>query len=107
MQLSSLLAVFGHPDDESLAAGGTLAQHAEAGARTGVVTATWLPRHNERPSSLMRCYFWAQVSRGCSATPTRGSQNPLLVVPAGSTHRSTKPYDGSSCISASSVPKPW
>jgi N-acetyl-1-D-myo-inositol-2-amino-2-deoxy-alpha-D-glucopyranoside deacetylase len=41
--LSSLLAVFGHPDDESLAAGGILAQHAAAGARTAVVTATWAP----------------------------------------------------------------
>ncbi|WP_416955866.1 PIG-L deacetylase family protein [Nocardioides sp. T5] len=43
MELSSLLAVFGHPDDESLAAGGVLAQHAAAGARTAVVTATWAP----------------------------------------------------------------
>ncbi|MCH5676650.1 PIG-L deacetylase family protein [Streptomyces gilvus] len=39
--LPSLLAVFAHPDDESLAAGGVLARHAESGARTGVVTATW------------------------------------------------------------------
>ncbi|MFJ7250189.1 PIG-L deacetylase family protein [Kitasatospora sp. NPDC098652] len=30
-----------HPDDESLVAGGVLAQHAAAGARTTVVTATW------------------------------------------------------------------
>ncbi|WP_055525258.1 PIG-L deacetylase family protein [Streptomyces graminilatus] len=37
----SLLAVFAHPDDESLSAGGTLARHAAAGARTAVVTATW------------------------------------------------------------------
>ncbi|MEU8953654.1 PIG-L family deacetylase [Streptomyces sp. NPDC048518] len=37
----SLLAVFAHPDDESLAAGGVLARHAAAGARTAVVTATW------------------------------------------------------------------
>lgn len=43
VKLSSLLAVFGHPDDESLAAGGILAQHAAAGARTAVVTATWAP----------------------------------------------------------------
>lgn len=43
LKLSSLLAVFGHPDDESLAAGGILAQHAAAGARTAVVTATWAP----------------------------------------------------------------
>jgi len=38
---SSLLAVFAHPDDESLSAGGVLARHAAAGARTAVVTATW------------------------------------------------------------------
>ncbi|MEV0529546.1 PIG-L family deacetylase [Streptomyces sp. NPDC050439] len=37
----SLLAVFAHPDDESLVAGGVLARHATAGARTAVVTATW------------------------------------------------------------------
>ncbi|MEU6915930.1 PIG-L deacetylase family protein [Streptomyces olindensis] len=37
----SLLAVFAHPDDESLSAGGVLARHASAGARTAVVTATW------------------------------------------------------------------
>ncbi|MFE4588331.1 PIG-L deacetylase family protein [Streptomyces laurentii] len=37
----SLLGVFAHPDDESLLAGGVLAQHAAAGARTPVVTATW------------------------------------------------------------------
>ncbi|MFF2951703.1 PIG-L deacetylase family protein [Kitasatospora sp. NPDC057965] len=39
----SVLAVFAHPDDESLLAGGVLAQHAAAGARTGVVTCTWQP----------------------------------------------------------------
>ncbi|MFI6090465.1 PIG-L family deacetylase [Streptomyces sp. NPDC051218] len=37
----SLLGVFAHPDDESLSAGGVLARHATAGARTAVVTATW------------------------------------------------------------------
>jgi len=43
LKVSSLLAVFGHPDDESLAAGGVLARHSAAGARTAVVTATWAP----------------------------------------------------------------
>ncbi|EPH41368.1 PIG-L deacetylase family protein [Streptomyces aurantiacus] len=43
MTLPSLLAVFAHPDDESLAAGGVLARHAAGGARTAVVTATWAP----------------------------------------------------------------
>ncbi|MGW1725867.1 PIG-L deacetylase family protein [Streptomyces sp. NPDC002306] len=38
-----LLGVFAHPDDESLLAGGVLARHAAAGARTAVVTATWGP----------------------------------------------------------------
>ncbi|WP_155058963.1 PIG-L family deacetylase [Streptomyces blattellae] len=41
MSVPSLLAVFAHPDDESLSSGGVLARHAAAGARTGVVTATW------------------------------------------------------------------
>ncbi|WP_406346402.1 PIG-L family deacetylase [Streptomyces sp. NBC_01547] len=43
MPLPNLLAVFAHPDDESLLAGGVLAQHAAANAATAVVTATWAP----------------------------------------------------------------
>lgn len=43
MPVPSLLGVFAHPDDESLSAGGVLARHAAAGARTAVVTATWAP----------------------------------------------------------------
>ncbi|MEU5662086.1 PIG-L deacetylase family protein [Streptomyces longwoodensis] len=42
--LPSLMGVFAHPDDESLLAGGVLAQHHAAGARTCVVTATWTPK---------------------------------------------------------------
>ncbi|WP_189189699.1 PIG-L family deacetylase [Streptomyces albiflavescens] len=41
MPVPSLLAVFAHPDDESLWSGGVLARHAAAGARTAVVTSTW------------------------------------------------------------------
>src|SRR5882757_5927351 len=41
MSVPSLLAVFAHPDDESLSAGGVLARHTAAGGRTAVVTATW------------------------------------------------------------------
>ncbi|QCD56886.1 PIG-L deacetylase family protein [Streptomyces hawaiiensis] len=51
----SLLAVFAHPDDESLSAGGVLARHACAGARTAVVTATWsadTPRAAELAEAL-------------------------------------------------------
>lgn len=43
MTAPGLLAVFAHPDDESLFAGGVLARHASAGGRTTVVTATWAP----------------------------------------------------------------
>ncbi|MFG2340796.1 PIG-L deacetylase family protein [Streptomyces yangpuensis] len=43
MTLPDLLAVFAHPDDEALVAGGVLARHAASGARTGVVTTTWSP----------------------------------------------------------------
>ncbi len=39
----SVLAVFAHPDDESISAGGLLARSAAAGARTAVVSATWAP----------------------------------------------------------------
>jgi N-acetyl-1-D-myo-inositol-2-amino-2-deoxy-alpha-D-glucopyranoside deacetylase len=38
---ASVMAVFAHPDDESLSAGGLLARQAAVGARTTVVTATW------------------------------------------------------------------
>jgi N-acetyl-1-D-myo-inositol-2-amino-2-deoxy-alpha-D-glucopyranoside deacetylase len=41
MSVASVLGVFAHPDDESLAAGGLLARAAAAGARVAVVTATW------------------------------------------------------------------
>lgn len=43
MTVPSLLAIYAHPDDESLYSGGVLARHAAAGARTGVVTTTWAP----------------------------------------------------------------
>ena len=55
MPAPSLLAVFAHPDDESLAAGGLLAQQAAAGARTAVVTPTWAedsPRAAELAEAL-------------------------------------------------------
>ncbi|MFE7897134.1 PIG-L deacetylase family protein [Streptomyces sp. NPDC057424] len=55
MPVPSLLAVFAHPDDESLSAGGVLARHASAGARTAVVTATWSadsPRATELAGAL-------------------------------------------------------
>ncbi|MFB7053267.1 PIG-L deacetylase family protein [Streptomyces vinaceus] len=45
----SLLGVFAHPDDESLLAGGVLAQHAAAGACTAVVTATWTADSHRAP----------------------------------------------------------
>ncbi|MFD3470657.1 PIG-L deacetylase family protein [Streptomyces sp. NPDC058682] len=45
----SLMGVFAHPDDESLLAGGVLAQHHAAGARTCVVTATWAPTSHRAP----------------------------------------------------------
>lgn len=46
---ASVMGVFAHPDDESLLAGGVLAQHAERGARTAVVTATWAPDSHRAP----------------------------------------------------------
>lgn len=39
----STLAVFAHPDDESLSAGGLLAMRAARGSRTAVLTPTWSP----------------------------------------------------------------
>ncbi|MFE6485024.1 PIG-L deacetylase family protein [Streptomyces sp. NPDC057757] len=55
MSVPNLLGVFAHPDDESLSAGGVLARHAAAGARTAVVTATWAadtPRAGELAEAL-------------------------------------------------------
>ncbi|MFD5065711.1 PIG-L family deacetylase [Streptomyces sp. NPDC058394] len=55
MPVPSLLAVYAHPDDESLWSGGVLAQHAAAGARTAVVTTTWdagTPRAAELANAL-------------------------------------------------------
>ncbi|MFD7853417.1 PIG-L deacetylase family protein [Streptomyces microflavus] len=49
LSLPSLMGVFAHPDDESLLAGGVLAQHHAAGARTTVVTATWAPTSHRAP----------------------------------------------------------
>lgn len=51
MNTSNVLAVFAHPDDESLSVGGFLAAQAAAGARVGVVTTTWSPESN-RASEL-------------------------------------------------------
>ncbi|MEU2226722.1 PIG-L family deacetylase [Streptomyces sp. NPDC018347] len=47
--LPSLMGVFAHPDDESLLAGGVLAQHHAAGARTSVVTTTWTADSHRAP----------------------------------------------------------
>ncbi|WSR20918.1 PIG-L family deacetylase (plasmid) [Streptomyces sp. NBC_01207] len=55
MPVPSLLAVYAHPDDESLWSGGALAQHAAAGGRTAVVTTTWsadTPRAAELANAL-------------------------------------------------------
>ncbi|NEA41971.1 PIG-L deacetylase family protein [Streptomyces sp. SID11385] len=47
--MPALLAVFAHPDDESLSAGGLLARVADAGWHTGVVTATWTAGTHREP----------------------------------------------------------
>jgi N-acetyl-1-D-myo-inositol-2-amino-2-deoxy-alpha-D-glucopyranoside deacetylase len=55
MTVPSVLAVFAHPDDESLSAGGLLARSASEGGRTAVVTATWAedsPRAKELAEAL-------------------------------------------------------
>ncbi|MEU3668358.1 PIG-L deacetylase family protein [Streptomyces virginiae] len=55
MPVPSLLAVYAHPDDESLWSGGVLAQHAAAEGRTAVVTTTWgayTPRAAELAGAL-------------------------------------------------------
>ncbi|GAA1237110.1 hypothetical protein GCM10009578_092580 [Streptomyces rhizosphaericus] len=44
-----MLGVFAYPDDESLLAGGVLAQHAAADVRTAVVTATWTAVSHRAP----------------------------------------------------------
>ncbi|GAA1419796.1 PIG-L family deacetylase [Streptomyces thermospinosisporus] len=49
--MPSLLAVYAHPDDESLFSGGVLARNAAEGGRTAVVTATWA-EHTHRAAEL-------------------------------------------------------
>lgn len=49
----TLLAVFAHPDDESIAAGGVLARYAQEGVRTALFCATrgeWGPISDESPA---------------------------------------------------------
>jgi N-acetyl-1-D-myo-inositol-2-amino-2-deoxy-alpha-D-glucopyranoside deacetylase len=53
--MSTLLAVFAHPDDESLSAGGLIARHVREGGRAAAVTATWAEgsqRANELAEAL-------------------------------------------------------
>src|SRR5262245_63920317 len=48
--LNTLLAIFAHPDDESLVAGGAIARHAAEGWRTALICATrgeWGPISDE------------------------------------------------------------
>jgi len=50
VSLNTLLAIFAHPDDESLVAGGTLARYAAEGWRTALICATrgeWGPISDE------------------------------------------------------------
>lgn len=60
----SLLAFFAHPDDESLSAGGLLARHAAAGARTTVLTPTWA-------ADSLRAEELAEALRVLGAEPPR------------------------------------
>jgi N-acetyl-1-D-myo-inositol-2-amino-2-deoxy-alpha-D-glucopyranoside deacetylase len=60
----SVMAVFAHPDDESLSAGGLLARTAGEGGRTAVVTSTWAP-DSRRAAEL------AEALRLLGAGPTR------------------------------------
>ena len=50
--MAGVLAVFAHPDDESLLAGGTLAACAAAGRRVAVVSMTHGERGPGGPSGL-------------------------------------------------------
>lgn len=54
-RLPSLLGVFAHPDDESLLAGGVLAQHHSDGARTASSPRPGRPTAAARPNSSTRC----------------------------------------------------
>ncbi|MDJ1132858.1 PIG-L family deacetylase [Streptomyces iconiensis] len=75
--MESLLCVHAHPDDEALWTGGLLAKHADAGARTAVLTCTWAegtPRAGELARSLEilgaegpRLLGYADAGAGASA----------------------------------------
>ncbi|MEU9125178.1 GNAT family N-acetyltransferase [Streptomyces sp. NPDC048506] len=120
MVVPSVLAVFAHPDDESLSAGGVLARHSAAGARTAVVTATWAadtPRAAELAEALrilgageprMLGYADARVPQsapGCA----RFCDAPLdeavrRRVPYHSECRTTSPFAGSPSRERPSMP---
>ncbi|MER6886494.1 PIG-L family deacetylase [Streptomyces halstedii] len=67
------MGVFAHPDDESLLAGGVLAQHHAPGARTCVVTTTWTAssHRTRRRSRRLGC-------RGAPAARLRRCPQPRL-----------------------------
>jgi LmbE family N-acetylglucosaminyl deacetylase len=57
VSMLKLMGILAHPDDESLALGGTLAKYAEEGIETSLVTATrgergWFGHPNENPGEL-------------------------------------------------------
>ncbi len=100
----SLLAVFAHPNDESLLAGGVLAQHHAAGARTAVVTATWAPGSRREPELAdALAVLGAGTPRLLGYNDAR-KPRPRPASPGSSTLPSTKRSAASSPTSATSAP---
>lgn len=105
--MPSLLGVFAHPDDESLLAGGALAKHAAAHARTAVVTMTWAPDSPRAPelADALRV-LGAGAPRMLGYGDARNERRPPAV-PGSSTHRSTRWSPPWSSRSARSAPTSW
>ena len=66
----TVLAIFAHPDDESLACGGTLARLSDAGARVVLLCAS---RGRKEPSAIPRLFQTAisdaSARRNCVRPP--------------------------------------
>ena len=100
MNVPIVLAVFAHPDDESLSAGGLLARTASEGGRTAVVTTTWAADSHRAMELAEALRFLGRSRPDSSGMPTHVYPNRRGVGHASATRRSMRPWEGWSITSA-------